>query len=275
MSFLKKKFGTIILILLHKLLILINRRTGLRYYRVGSNNNDPFEKRSLEIPTLPHGVDLHVDISKQMPGWDKKARVFVDVGSNIGDTAQEILCSYSNVRLYCFEPVLNTFEKLAQRFSNASNVNCVRLALSSSNGMAKMNITGNSEMFRIVSQNTNSTYDSYEEVEMSTLDHFCKKNEISHIHFLKIDTEGNDLEVLLGSKKYLENQKIDIIQVESGMHYSNDRHCSFEALKELLENNKYYLFGLYEQVEEWVLGKINLRRVNAVYISQNVLNSHN
>ena len=274
MNSLKNKAKYYILLFVNKLLTSINKRTGLRYYRVLSNNDDPFTKHSLEIQTLPHGVDLHIDISRTIPRWEKQASVFLDVGANIGETAREILYSYSNIKLYCFEPVLSTFEKLAQRFSNVSNVICLRLALSSTNGMAKMNISGDSEMSYIVQQNTNSNSHAFEEVPVSTLDQFCKENEIPHISFLKIDTEGNDLEVLLGSKRYLENQKIDIIQVESGMHSSNERHSSFEDMKELLESNKYFLFGIYEQVEEWVLGKINLRRVNAVYISESVLNSH-
>ena len=274
MNSLKNKAKYYILLFVHKLLTSINKRTGLRYYRVLSNNDDPFTKHSLEIPTLPHGVDLHIDISRTIPHWEKQASVFLDVGANIGETTREILYSYSNIKLYCFEPVLSTFGKLAKRFSNVSNVICLRLALSSTNGMAKMNISGDSEMSYIVQQNTNSNSHVFEEVPVSTLDQFCKENEIPHISFLKIDTEGNDLEVLLGSKRYLENQKIDIIQVESGMHSSNERHSSFEDMKELLERNKYFLFGIYEQVEEWVLGRINLRRVNAVYISERVLNSH-
>lgn len=112
MNFLTKKAKYYILLFAHKLFASINIRTDLRYYRFLSNNNDLLRKHSLEIPTLPHGVNLHFDLSRLMPRWENPVSVFLDEGSNIGDTTQELLFSYSNFKLYCFEPVLSSFEKI-------------------------------------------------------------------------------------------------------------------------------------------------------------------
>jgi FkbM family methyltransferase len=49
-------------------------------------------------------------------------------------------------------------------------------------------------------------------VKTNTLDNFCLKNKIFYIEILKIDVEGNELEVLKGGKKILE--KTNIIQLE-------------------------------------------------------------
>ena len=49
-------------------------------------------------------------------------------------------------------------------------------------------------------------------VHTTTLNNYCKLNGVNHINFLKIDTEGNEFNVIKGS----ENLTIDYIQFEYG-----------------------------------------------------------
>lgn len=51
-----------------------------------------------------------------------------------------------------------------------------------------------------------------DKVPVTTLDDFCNKNKISDIELLKIDTEGHEMNVLLGGKKIL--KKVKILQIE-------------------------------------------------------------
>ncbi len=53
-------------------------------------------------------------------------------------------------------------------------------------------------------------------VQTQTLDNFCLSNKIENIDILKIDTEGNDLNVLKGAKKLLSENKINVIYTEIG-----------------------------------------------------------
>jgi len=46
------------------------------------------------------------------------------------------------------------------------------------------------------------------------LDDFTEKEKITYIDFLKIDTEGNELAVLLGASNLLEHKKIGCIHFE-------------------------------------------------------------
>lgn len=55
-----------------------------------------------------------------------------------------------------------------------------------------------------------------EKVKMSTIDIYCKENNIDRIHFLKFDIEGHELNALNGANKMLKDKKIDIIQFEFG-----------------------------------------------------------
>ena len=49
-----------------------------------------------------------------------------------------------------------------------------------------------------------------------TLVKLCEERLIDHVSVLKIDAEGSELDVLLGAKQLLENQKIDFLQFEFG-----------------------------------------------------------
>ena len=51
-------------------------------------------------------------------------------------------------------------------------------------------------------------------VQLKTLDTYCSENNVAGIDFLKIDTEGFELEVLQGAEKLLASKNIRCIQFE-------------------------------------------------------------
>ena len=82
------------------------------------------------------------------------------------------------------------------------------------------------------------------------------------------------MQVLIGAREMLERQAIDLIDVEVGMHPRNLRHVPFEEIKAFLQQRSYFVFGLYQQVSEWTEKKPQLRRVNAVFISETVITAY-
>ena len=106
---------------------------------------------------------------------------------------------------------------------------------------------------------------------MESLDRFTRSQGIEHIDFLHVDTEGHDLEVLRGADRLLGSGGVDLIEVEAGMNPQNGTHVPIELLKRHLEERDYSLFALYEQVREVYERKPHLRRVNAVFVSAQVI----
>ena len=47
----------------------------------------------------------------------------------------------------------------------------------------------------------NIDFSKEEKVDIDTIDNYCAENSIDHIHLLKIDIEGHELDVLSGSKR--------------------------------------------------------------------------
>ena len=84
-----------------------------------------------------------------------------------------------------------------------------------------MSLQGIADMFFLLSQSSESPMNSdltTETVDIVTLDEFCQTKRIDQINYLKIDTEGGDLEVLKGAANMLTEQRIDFVEVEAGIY---------------------------------------------------------
>jgi FkbM family methyltransferase len=224
---------------------------------------------------LPRGIDPFVDVKKHLPGL--KFRVVFDVGANVGQSAQRFTREFPGSTIYCFEPVEATYRKLEVNLRDHENVLNFRLALGAAKGPAKMVLEEVSEMSHLLGVLPESSHAAglrLQEVELESLDGFCERNGITSINFLKIDTEGGDDDILRGAESLLKRQLVDVIQVEAGMNRENTRHVPLEKLKTRLEDRRYFLFGIYEQVNEWPTKEPHLRRTNPIFISEKVIKAN-
>jgi len=78
------------------------------------------------------------------------------------------------------------------------------------------NNTGSSHasIYKKVFDNIHQSESIKYEIEMSTIDSFCDKKNISLITLLKIDTEGHEYQVLQGAKRMLTEHRIQAIHFE-------------------------------------------------------------
>lgn len=223
--------------------------------------------------SLPHGIDPIQDIINSLPRY--RADIVFDIGANVGQSSKLFLTKFPNSHIYCFEPVSDSFRQLHNNLGDNKRVDCYQLAFGSAKGRGKMVLQGSSDEFFLLEQSKESPINSSvltESVDIVMLDEFCHTKGIDRISYLKIDTEGGDLEVLKGAVNMLMEQRIDCVQVEAGMNSSNNRHVPFELLKEFLESHRYFLFGIYEQTSEWYMnGQPHLRWTNLLFISHNMM----
>ena len=236
------------------ILSVIGKITGTRFYK-----------------HLPAGVDVYYDLKHYFPHFE--ALTVFDVGANNGQTAIEYVEHFPKANIYSFEPTQKAYTILTQTVGHLPKVKCLKLALSSAPGIARMSSSeGTTEQNKITSQQQEGL--NYEEVELITLDTFCQKNDIKHIHLLKIDTEGHDFEVLKGAENLINNMQIDLIQVEAGINPQNTLHVPFVKFKEYLESKGYLLFKIYDQVYEWPTGASTMRYCNPIFASTKLLNAN-
>jgi FkbM family methyltransferase len=210
---------------------------------------------------LPQGLSLVSDIKRLLPKLTV-THVF-DVGANIGQSALMFSAAFPRARIEAFEPVASTFEQLKRNAPR--DTRCHKLALSAKPGTLRMASDELSELSRVS--------ETGEEVPVETLDRFCEAGAIERISLLKIDTEGHDVDVLVGAQGMLELQRIDLVQVEAGMNPENQLHVYFEKFFSLLLPIGYRLFGIYEQCFEWPTNTPTLRRCNLVFGSGELMKS--
>ena len=208
---------------------------------------------------FPQGVYFARDLKRFYPEY-VVSNIF-DVGANSGQSAIEYSILFPRARIYSFEPVRKSYGELQQRTRKNPLVSCHQLALGASKSVMKIDTSaGHSSMYAI-------SNDGDEEVEVSTVVDFCRDHQIKHLNFLKVDTEGFDLEVVRGAAALIDEASIDFIQVEASMNPENTFHVYFTEFVTLLHHSGYRLFGIYDQTHEWQTGSPKLRRSNIVFAS--------
>jgi FkbM family methyltransferase len=144
-----------------------------------------------------------------------------DVGANVGEWSFAMIDGLRNhnlvmeTDLFAFEPVPSTAETLKRNLSpREACLHIEEIALSSSNGEVEIYFAGSNS-------GTNSLYaDSMPgkkestTIKQTTSIQFCKERGIHHIHLLKCDTEGHDMEVIRGALPLLQEKRISVLQFE-------------------------------------------------------------
>jgi len=212
----------------------------------------------------PQGFDLYFDLRKYRPDYYPK--VVFDVGANIGQTVSKWSRFFPKAQYYCFEPVRATMETLKKNTARLKNVRYYQCALGAEKSQAEIALFDDSSLNSFINP-MKETGKEKEVVQIDTLDGICQSEGINFIDFLKIDTEGFDIEVLKGATSMLKDSRITFIQVEAGMIPQNKLHAPFQAFVDYLAPYGYILFGIYEQRLEWT-GEKRLSYSNPVFISE-------
>ena len=200
----------------------------------------------------------------------KPNSVFFDVGANIGSYTQLLLQHLDNdSRIFSFEPSIRTFDKLKSNISS-SNVSLFNFGFGESN--SKVTLYSNKERSGLASV-YNRRLDHFgidmsikEEIELWSLDSFCKENNIEVIKFLKIDVEGHEISVLKGAKELIKQGKIHFIQFEFG-GCNIDSRTYFQDFYYLLKPN--YL--LYRIVKDGIFKIENYKEMYEAFTTTNYL----
>lgn len=234
----------------NKIKALLEKLTGYWFYKSAD---------------LPAGVSLKHDLNR----FDQKAlNIFFDVGANTGQTAKAFDDDFSPARIYCFEPVNETFEKLKNNCRHLQNVIPENFAFGESQGQKQISLFadwdgGNSLNEESMCQDKNAATQT---VVINTVDNYCAEKAIKHIDLLKIDTEGYELNVLQGATGMLKEKKISFILCEAGYLKKNMRNTQLSALCEHLATFGYFIFAIYNGgTEDWDKGMCysNVLFVNA------------
>ena len=169
----------------------------------------------------------------------KDKLVCFDVGANVGDWSSALLssCQLSqcqSLELYVFEPVPSTASVLRKRLGDNEHIHYELLAMSSADGPDVIYVSNELA-------GTNSLHCERVDlpprsisIDKITASQFCSLNNIDAIHLLKSDTEGHDMEVIIGALPMLKEGRIAVLQFEYNHRWIFSRHYLkdvFDAIK--------------------------------------------
>ena len=158
-----------------------------------------------------------------------KKGVFIDVGANVGIVSKLIRDLYPVIPIYGVEPVPDIFACFRKNFGEDLNTHIFNIALDMVKGKQRMLFSNqNSEISRIDKKGNIA-------VNAETLDTFIKKNKITNIDLLKIDTEGFEDKVLLGAKEALSKARYLFVEVT----LKNNPNYTLSYLMSLLSSKEY------------------------------------
>jgi len=218
-------------------------------------------------PLCKRIVDLHNNENNGDPAINGELRflrerlrgasVAFDIGANVGDWTALALETNSGLRIHCFEPCSETFLALsARRFPGEVVRN--QIALGDEPGTAVLHVTGevergggNSLHFR--KDLVNSGGYRTETVRVETFDLYCKEAGIGVVDLVKIDTEGNELRVLMGMREALRSGRVGGVQFEYGGTYV-DARIWLRDIWEYIEGlgSGYRIYKLYPDGPRWI-----------------------
>jgi FkbM family methyltransferase len=180
-------------------------------------------------------------IRKELDPVDTKITVF-DVGAHQGDYSGSVLTLFSDhhIDLHLFEPASKSFEFLQRKFSGSELV-INHFGLGESHGKTILNIPVAETNCASIHHHTEG--EQTEEIEIHSLDEYCKKNNIPYIDLLKLDVEGHEYACLQGGRDMLKNQRIRFIQFEFG-ECNIDSKIFFRDIFNYLDEMHYEVFRI-------------------------------
>lgn len=156
-----------------------------------------------------------------------KKGIFMDIGAHDGVSLNNTLFfeNTHNWTGYNIEPIQSVYEKLIVNRPNSVNINC---AISDTDGFSDFYCnTGSSEMLSGLTTTfdprhldrlkndvrINGTNMDVIQIETKRVDTLCKQYNIDHIHYLSVDVEGAEMNVIKSID--FNNVFIDVIDFEN------------------------------------------------------------
>lgn len=179
----------------------------------------------------------------------------LDIGANEGQSALQMLEAMPAAKMHCFEPGAAAFEVLERNLAGTGkDAAAHRLAFGSGRGTVSLRVNKFSVTSSLLDSRPEADEDvddgmktcRVEEVSMDTVTEWAARNGISHVHLMKTDCQGYDLEVLRGAGPLLASGTVGVVCCEVLFSQLYEGQAWFDETCAFMRGHGYRLLGLYE-----------------------------
>ena len=177
------------------------------------------------------------------------APTIIDVGANEGQSAKRFAHIWPRAQIHCFEPSPSTFALLEQNVGGVhANIHLVNAGVGARRSRELLLESSHPDMSSFLEPTAQAwgQTQSRTSVEMLTLDDYCKERGVGRIDLLKSDTQGYDLEVLLGAERLLAGGLVRAVYIEVLFAELYEHAPPLDVIYRFLADRGYRFVCLYE-----------------------------
>ena len=185
----------------------------------------------------------------------KNIRTIFDVGANRGDVTGRYRELFPDAVIYAFEPFPLSFETLRDRYGRFASVRCEPVGLSDKEETRQFYVNRNVDTNSLLkpaktglSSDAQVANESVIDIRTTTIDIYCKANNIAQIDILKLDIQGGELAALKGAAGLLAEKRIGLIYSEVYFLEQYEAHPLFHEISRFLHSHGYYLQDIYSPI---------------------------
>lgn len=160
-------------------------------------------------------------------------KIGFDIGAETGNSLHKF---YDFDKIYCFEPYPEIYDQLYNNTKSDPRIKCFNIAISNFNGDAKFNchtLTGFSSLLDMdvesefahkcekINYSGCSIIKKTPFVKIKKLKTIMEEECLNYINYIKIDTQGNDLEVIKSLEEKIEAVDVICMEVQLKPLYKN------------------------------------------------------
>jgi FkbM family methyltransferase len=182
-------------------------------------------------------------------------QTILDVGGSNGYTASLFSKAFPESKVYAFEPIEESYNKIRLVSGQYPNIIPVRTALGNFRGETKINIAESISSSSILNLNADEKSDEFGRILKSTgaeiinvdlLDNLIPSGQ--EVSILKIDVQGYELEVLKGGRKTLSKTRFVVLEISNHGGYVNSP--KYHEIDEFLRNESFCIYDIFPSIHD-------------------------
>jgi len=215
-----------------------------------------------QLQELERSQDLifsHASLGTLNP---KETFAIIDVGANTGDVSLNLAELFPKAQIFAVEADPKTYLTLLKKTETVGTIRPIQLGIHSQSGWLDLHSHPDSVFSSLLDLPDSQTATRRVKIQTETMDQFIAANSIHNVALLKIDTEGNDLEVLKGADTLLASPDLNYVICEFGIHPEDKRHVNINDLLRFMAPKGFYIsslgnFGCYA---DYIFGNVLFAR---------------